>query len=47
MLGVNVVAAETDDEAHHLLTSLQQTFVNLRSGQPTPLPRPYSTLRPA
>jgi luciferase family oxidoreductase group 1 len=40
MLGVNVVAAETDDEAHHLLTSLQQAFVNLRSGQPTPLPPP-------
>jgi alkanesulfonate monooxygenase SsuD/methylene tetrahydromethanopterin reductase-like flavin-dependent oxidoreductase (luciferase family) len=40
MLGVNVVAAETDDEAHYLLTSLQQAFVNLRSGQPTPLPPP-------
>jgi luciferase family oxidoreductase group 1 len=40
MLGVNVVAAETDDEARHLLTSLQQAFVNLRSGRPTPLPPP-------
>src|SRR4051812_24858203 len=40
MLGVNVVAAPTDDEARHLLTSLQQAFVNLRSGRPTPLPPP-------
>jgi luciferase family oxidoreductase group 1 len=40
MLGVNVVAAETDDESSYLLTSLQQAFVNLRSGRPTPLPPP-------
>jgi len=40
MLGVNVVAADTDDEARLLLTSLQQAFVNLRSGHPTALPAP-------
>jgi luciferase family oxidoreductase group 1 len=40
MLGVNVVAAETDDQAALLLTSLQQAFVNLRSGAPTRLPPP-------
>jgi luciferase family oxidoreductase group 1 len=40
MLGVNVVAADTDQEAALLLTSLQQAFVNLRSGHPTPLPPP-------
>jgi luciferase family oxidoreductase group 1 len=40
MLGVNVVAAASDAEAAHLLTSLQQAFVNLRSGNPTPLPPP-------
>jgi len=40
MLGVNVVAADTDDEAALLLTSLQQAFVNLRSGHPTRLPPP-------
>jgi len=40
MLGVNVVAAETDEEAALLLTSLQQAFVNLRSGHPTRLPPP-------
>jgi luciferase family oxidoreductase group 1 len=40
MLGVNVIAAESDAEARFLLTSLQQAFVNLRSGQPTRLPPP-------
>ena len=40
MLGVNVVAAPTDAEARFLLTSLQQAFVNLRSGHPTRLPAP-------
>jgi luciferase family oxidoreductase group 1 len=40
MLGVNVVAAESDAEARRLLTSLQQAFVNLRSGHPTALPPP-------
>jgi luciferase family oxidoreductase group 1 len=40
MIGVNVVAADTDEEARRLLTSLQQAFVNLRSGRPTPLPPP-------
>ncbi|HEY5090891.1 MAG TPA: LLM class flavin-dependent oxidoreductase [Polyangia bacterium] len=40
MLGVNVVAAGSDAEAGLLLTSLQQAFVNLRSGHPTALPPP-------
>ena len=40
MLGLNVVAAETDAEAAVLFTSLQQAFVNLRSGRPGKLPRP-------
>jgi luciferase family oxidoreductase group 1 len=40
MLGVNVVAADSDEEARLLLTSLQQAFVNLRSGRPAPLPMP-------
>jgi luciferase family oxidoreductase group 1 len=40
MLGVNVVAADTDEEAALLLTSLEQAFVNLRSGNPTRLPAP-------
>ena len=40
MLGFNVVAADTDAEAAVLATSLQQAFVNLRSGRPTRLPPP-------
>ena len=40
MLGLNLVAAETDAEARFLFTSLQQAWVNLRSGRPGPLPPP-------
>jgi luciferase family oxidoreductase group 1 len=40
MLGFNVFAADTDDEAHLLASSMQQSFVNLRSGNPTKLPPP-------
>jgi luciferase family oxidoreductase group 1 len=40
MIGAHVVAAETDQEARLLATSLEQAFVNLRSGHPTPLPPP-------
>ena len=34
MLGVNVFAAETEEEASLLFTSVQQAFVNLRTGRP-------------
>jgi luciferase family oxidoreductase group 1 len=40
MLGINVIAAETDEEARRLFTSHQQAFVNLRRGTPGPLPPP-------
>ncbi len=40
MLGLNVFAADTDEEARRLMTSLQQAFVNLRRGQPGPLRPP-------
>ncbi len=40
MLGFNVFAANTDAEAAYLATSMQQAFMNLRSGRPTPLPPP-------
>jgi luciferase family oxidoreductase group 1 len=40
MLGLNVVAADTDAEARRLFTSLQQAFFNLRTGRPGPLPPP-------
>ena len=38
MLGFNCIAADTDEEAELLATSIQQAFVNLRSGQPGKLP---------
>jgi alkanesulfonate monooxygenase SsuD/methylene tetrahydromethanopterin reductase-like flavin-dependent oxidoreductase (luciferase family) len=40
MLGFNVFAAESDTEARFLATSMQQAFVNLRSGRPMQLPPP-------
>lgn len=40
MLGFNVFAADTDDEAQYLASSWQQSFVNLRSGRPSKLPPP-------
>ena len=40
MLGFNVFAADTDDEAQYRATSMQQAFVNLRSGRPTRLQPP-------
>ncbi|MEJ6022903.1 LLM class flavin-dependent oxidoreductase [Ramlibacter sp. PS4R-6] len=40
MLGYNVFAADTDEEAKPLATSWQQSFVNLRSGRPGRLPPP-------
>ncbi len=44
MLALNVVAAETDAEARRLFTSLQQSFLNLRTGRPTPLPPPVDDI---
>jgi alkanesulfonate monooxygenase SsuD/methylene tetrahydromethanopterin reductase-like flavin-dependent oxidoreductase (luciferase family) len=40
MLGFNVFAADTDEEAQLLATSMQQAFVNLRSGRPSRLKPP-------
>jgi luciferase family oxidoreductase group 1 len=40
MLGINVFAAETDEEGRRLFTSLEQAFVNLRRGRPGLLPPP-------
>ncbi len=47
MLGFNVFAADTDEEARLLFTSLQQAFVNLRRGRPGRLPPPSRRLRGA
>ena len=40
MLGVNIIAADTDAEAKLLFTSLQQAFVNMALGTPGRLPPP-------
>ena len=40
MLGFNIFAADSDGEARLIATSMQQAFVNLRSGRPTQLPPP-------
>jgi luciferase family oxidoreductase group 1 len=45
MLGFNVVAADTDEEAQDRATSMQQAFVNLRSGRPGQLPPPLPGYR--
>jgi luciferase family oxidoreductase group 1 len=51
MLGYNVLAADSDEEAQFLATSGQQSFVSLRTGHPGPLPPPvegyYEQLGPA
>lgn len=44
MLGIGIYAADTDDEARRLFTSLQQQFVNLRRGQPTQLQPPVDSM---
>lgn len=40
MLGFNVCAAPTDEEAHFLRSSSLQSFINLRRGSPIQLPPP-------
>ncbi|MBL8312027.1 MAG: LLM class flavin-dependent oxidoreductase [Burkholderiales bacterium] len=40
MVGVNVVCADTDDEAAYLFTSLQQRFLGMQTGKRGPLPKP-------
>ena len=40
MLGYNAFAADTDEEAGDLFTSVQQAFVNLRTGRAGKLPPP-------
>ncbi|RYB07629.1 LLM class flavin-dependent oxidoreductase [Lichenibacterium ramalinae] len=40
MFCLNVTAADTDAEARHLFTSVEQQFINLRLGTPGKLPAP-------
>ncbi|HET7535885.1 MAG TPA: LLM class flavin-dependent oxidoreductase [Candidatus Didemnitutus sp.] len=44
MACIQVYAADTDAEAARLFTSLQQSFVALRRGQPTQLPPPVESM---
>ncbi|HRO13391.1 LLM class flavin-dependent oxidoreductase [Amaricoccus sp.] len=44
MLAFNVFAAATDAEGRRLKTSMQQAFINLRTGRPGPLPRPVEDI---
>lgn len=44
MLGLNIAAAETDEEARFLFSSTQQSFINIRSGRPGKLPPPVSDM---
>ncbi len=45
MLGFNVFAADTNEEAELLATSMQQAFVNLRTGRPSRLQPPVPGYR--
>jgi alkanesulfonate monooxygenase SsuD/methylene tetrahydromethanopterin reductase-like flavin-dependent oxidoreductase (luciferase family) len=44
MVGVNVVAADTDAEARRLFTSLQQQALNMVRGRPGQLPPPVDSM---
>ncbi len=44
MLGLTICAADTDEEAARLFTSLQQQWTLLRRGSPAPLPPPVDTM---
>jgi luciferase family oxidoreductase group 1 len=44
MVGVNVIAADSDDQAAVLATSLQQRFLGMQRGQRGPLPRPVPSM---
>jgi alkanesulfonate monooxygenase SsuD/methylene tetrahydromethanopterin reductase-like flavin-dependent oxidoreductase (luciferase family) len=45
MLGFNVIADDSDEEARYLSTSRLQAFLNLRRGRPTRLPPPSETVQ--
>jgi luciferase family oxidoreductase group 1 len=44
MLGATIVAADNDEEARRLFSSLIQTFVALRRGHPIPVPPPVDDI---
>jgi luciferase family oxidoreductase group 1 len=44
MVGVNIVAADTDEEAHRLFTTVQQSFTNLLRSSPGKLQPPIDNI---
>ena len=44
MVALNVIAADTEGEAHHHFTSLQQAFTNLHRGMPGKIPPPIDDI---
>ncbi|MAB10629.1 MAG: alkane 1-monooxygenase, partial [Hyphomonas sp.] len=44
MLAINVFGADMDAEGTRLKTSMQQAFINLRTGRPGPLPKPVDNI---
>jgi len=44
MLGINAIIADTDAEARHQFTSVQQSFTNLRRGTPGQIPPPIDDI---
>jgi luciferase family oxidoreductase group 1 len=44
MLGINVIAAQSDAEARRLFTTQQQSFINLRRGMPGLIPPPIDDI---
>ena len=46
MMGLNVVVAQSDEEARYLFTSMQQAFARIRTGRPGKLPPPVKDVEP-
>ncbi len=44
MVGVNVIAADTDEKAQYIATSQQQQFLSIRKGKPTKLQPPVENM---
>lgn len=45
MAALNIIAAETDEEAEYLASSMEQSFIALRSGNPQQMPPPVASYR--
>lgn len=47
MVGVNIIAAETNEKAERIATSMQQQYLNLRRGEPKKLQPPINNIHEA